>query len=181
MTDEEFERFCLDNPDLRIERNANKEILIMSPNYTKSGFHHAILVAALVDWNLKAKRGYAFDSSAGFTLKDGSVRMPDVSWVSKEAWSFLKDDEKERFIRLCPEFVVEIKSKSDRIKELKNKMQSWIMNGAKLGWLIDPEEEKAWIYRTNGSIDEVTSFDNTLSGEAVLPGFFFTLTALRLE
>jgi Uma2 family endonuclease len=181
LTDAEFERFCQDNPELRVERNANKEIIIMSPNYTKSGFQHGALLSALFDWNSKEKSGYVFDSSAGFSLRDSSVRMLDVSWVSKEGWKSLDEEDKEKFIHYCPEFVVEIKSKSDRLKDLQLKMKSWIANGCKLAWLIDPEEEKVWIYRADVSIDDIENFEMPLSGETILEGFSFDLKTLRLE
>jgi Uma2 family endonuclease len=181
MTDEEFERFCLDNPELRIERTAEREIIIMSPNYTKSGFQHVAFLSALFDWNRNKKLGYVFDSSAGFSLQDGSVRMPDTSWVSKKGWASLTESDKEKFIHYCPEFIVEIKSKSDRLKDLQTKMKSWIENGTKLVWLIDPDEEKSWIYRADGSIEEFIDFEKPLSGESILPNFSFDLKALRLE
>lgn len=181
MSDEEFEHFCADNAELRIERNENKEIVIMPPNYPRSGFQQSILLAALFDWNKKGKDGYVFDSSSGFSLLDGSIRMPDLSWISKNGWNSIEHDDKRKFIHYCPDFIVEVRSKTDRIKNLQLKMISWIANGSKLAWLIDPDEENAWIYRADGSVDEIENFENPLSGETVLNGFTFDLKQLRLE
>jgi Uma2 family endonuclease len=181
MTDAEFERFCADNPELRIERNENREVIIMSPNYPKSGIQHSILLAALFDWNRNRNEGYLFDSSTGFSLQDGSIRMADVSWIFNVGWETIEEDGKQKFIHYCPEFVIEVKSKTDRIKNLQAKMKSWIANGSKLAWLIDPEEEKAWVYRADGSVDEISTFEKPLSGENILSGFSFDLKTLRLE
>ena len=140
MTDEEFFRFCLENPDLRIERNSNLEIVVMSPVTTKSGNHSGEVFRQLSNWAIATKGGLAFDASAGFTLSDRSVLSPDASWVSKEKWSTLSEEEKDRFAPVCPDFVIEVRSKSDIQEDLKKKMRIWMKNGCKLGWLIDPRE-----------------------------------------
>ncbi len=181
MTDAEFERFCIDNRKLRIERTVDREIIIMSPSYPKSGIIINLISIELGKWCSFTKSGYAADSSSGFYLPDGSFRSPDVSWIPMEVWKKFSKVELDGFLRYCPEFVIEVKSKTDRIKNLQAKMKSWIANGSKLAWLIDPEEEKVWIYRADGSIDEIENFEKPLLGENILPGFSFDLKTLRLE
>lgn len=181
MTDEEFVRFCEDNPDLRIERTSEKDILIMAPSFARTGIIHSIINSRLVDWSLKTKSGLITDSSTGFYLPDTSMRAPDLAWIPMKKWKEFAEEEKNSFLKYCPEFVIEVKSKSDRTKEIRSKMESWIKNGARLAWLIDPQEEKVWIYRKNGSIQEISGFDNSLSGEDVLSSFTFELKDLRIE
>lgn len=181
LTDDEFVRFCEDNPDLRVERTEDKIIVIMSPNYTKTGFYHGIIIGRLVAWNSDAGQGLIFDSSAGFFLADGSVRMPDASWVSNHAWNAIPSADREKYIHLCPDFVVEVKSKTDRLPDLQQKMEAWIKNGCRLAWLIDPEAEKVLLYKKNSVVREISGFDNTLSGEDILNGFSFKLSDLRLD
>ena len=176
--DDELFAFCQANPELNIERNKNKQLLIMSPAGSLSGFYHFQILMALGKWN-ENKDGYVFDSSTGFTLPDGSMRSPDVAWVSSEKWNKLTLNQKEKFAPICPEFVVEVASPSDSIKELKNKMIEWVANGIGLGWLIDVKEEQTFIYSTNRLTGSLDSFDNILEGNDVLPGFTFDLKILR--
>jgi Uma2 family endonuclease len=180
MTDDEFLRLCLDNPDLRIERNSNLEILIMSPVTSKSSFYSGAAYAQLFNWSMVDTRGIAFDSSAGFTLPDRSVLSPDASWVSKTKWNRLTEEDKNRLAPLCPEFVIEVRSKSDRLPDLKKKMHVWIANGAELAWLIDPEEKTTYIFRSNGEEFSLTGFDRKISGEGPVAGFVLDLSLLRL-
>lgn len=181
MTDEEFVRFCEDNPDLRIERTPDKEIIIMAPTFARTGVIHSIINSKLVKWSLDTKSGVVTDSSTGFHLPDTSMRAPDLAWIPINKWKSFSDEEKNSFLKYCPDFIIEVKSKTDRLKDLQAKMKSWVKNGTRLAWLIDPQEEKIWIYRKNGTIDEVTGFDNTLKGEDVLPDFIFDLKDLRIE
>lgn len=146
LTDEEFLKFCLENPGLRIERNSNLEIIIRSPVTSLSGFFSAEVCGQLRDWNKKSKTGIVFDSSAGFTLPDRSVLSPDASWISKDRWNSLSDEDKNKFAPLCPEFIIEIRSKSDSLEDLKKKMTVWIGNKAQLAWLIDPVEKTAMFF-----------------------------------
>lgn len=178
MTDEEFYRFCQDNRDLRIERNEHREIIIMSPTGSLSGYLNAEILRQLANWNIEHKLGKTFDSSTGFKLPDGSNRSPDAAWVSNEAWNQLSEAEKRKFAPLCPEFVVELKSDTDDIADLKKKMQMWLINGCQLAWLIDPDEEKAYVYRPDRAVELVEGFDQTLSGEDVLPKFSLHLSLL---
>ena len=181
MSDAEFIRFLEDNPDLRIERDSNKVIYIMAPTFTKTSIINNLIAARLTIWNFKAKTGYVTESNGSYFLKDSSLRVPDVAWFSKESWNQLSEKGKKKFIKLCPEFVVEVKSTSDSLSELHRKMKSYIKNGVQLGWLIDPDKEKAWIYRSNGEVESIADFKRSLSGENVLKGFTLKLRELRID
>lgn len=176
MSDAEFERFCREHPDLRIERNSNLEISIMSPNTPLSGLHGAEILVQLMNWNSKDKTGVVFDATAGFTLPDQSILAPDASWMSREQWEKLPKDERETFSHACPEFVIEVRSKSDSLTELKSKMDVWMKNGAQLGWLIDPKGKKCWIYKIDGSVIEQQEL--ILNGEGPVNGFKLDLAAI---
>lgn len=180
MSDDEFFAFCQANPDLNIERNAQREIIIMSPTGTLSGHFNSYINAQLFQWNTKHQLGIVFDSSTGFTLPDQSVRSPDASWLSMQKWKQLTPDQQEKFAPVCPEFIVELKSKNDRLADLQDKMKSWLENGAQLGWLIVPEEETVHIYQAGQPIRQHQGFQTTLSADPVLPGFSLDLSKLRL-
>lgn len=171
MNDEEFERFCQDNPDLRIERNSNHEISIMSPNTPLSGLHGAEVLRQLLNWNFEQKKGIVFDASAGFTLPDDSILAPDASWMSNEKWDAVSEEERNKFSHVCPDFVIEIRSKSDSLKELKTKMEAWIRNGAVLGWLIDPKRKCCWIYQLGKEPVEIDGDSIILEGSGPVEGF----------
>lgn len=171
MTDEQFFEFCQMNRDIKIERNKNGKVLIMAPTGSFTGSFNYSFGFEFGIWNRKAKQGIIFDSSTGFTMPDGSVRSPDLSWISNEKWEAIDAEKRERFAPICPDFLVEIRSKNDSIKILKEKMLNYIEYGCRLGWLIDRCEQKVYIYRNDGSISIVKSFDEKLSGEDVLVGF----------
>ncbi|MCX8491825.1 MAG: Uma2 family endonuclease [Cyclobacteriaceae bacterium] len=179
MTDGEFMRFLEDNPDLRIERDANKVIYIMASNFTRSSIINGIIIAQLSKWNSKNKSGFITDAMGSYLLPDNSLRMPDVAWIAKSSWKKLSQEERKKFVKLVPGFVVEVKSSSDSLAELQQKMN--IGNGVKLGWLIDPAREKVWIYRDNGETDTAIGFDRSLSGENVLKGFTLKLRELHID
>lgn len=180
LTDEEFSEFCAANRDYRIERDKNGNIIFISPVHVDSSYYEGIVFNALFNWAVKDKKGLAFNASAGFTLPNTAIRSPDASWVSMEKWQSLTEKEKRSFAPLCPEFIVEIRSKSDKLADVKEKMEEWIENGAQLGWLIDVKTQKTHIYRANGSVEMVKGFDKTLTGENILPGFEFELSNLQL-
>lgn len=171
MSDAEFFRFCQDNRDLNIERNAQREIIIMSPTYAKTGLINLRIATQLDVWNETARLGVAFDSSAGFTLPDGSVRSPDVSWMTQDKWNALTEAEQESFAPVCPDFVLELKSKTDRLTDLQDKMNSYLTNGVKLGWLIDWEASTVYIYERGAELRTHTDLSVPLSADPVLPGF----------
>ncbi len=178
MSDEEFYNFCQENDVLRVERDENKQIIIMAPTNMSTGRQNSDLSAELVYWNRKEKKGVCFDSSTGFTLPDGSVRSPDASWIKNEKVNNISKEEKQKFAHVCPDFIVQLKSPSDNLKYLTNKMHKWIENGCALAWLINPDDKTVLIFRQNGSIDEVSGFHSILSGEDVLLNFEFNLSVL---
>ncbi|MCC2544956.1 Uma2 family endonuclease [Hymenobacter sp. BT175] len=181
MSDDQFFEFCQQHPELRIERSAQHEILIMSPTGSRSGKRNARLNGQLyIWWTQHQDLGEIFDSNSGFTLPDGAVLSPDASWVSAAKWNALTPEQQDKFAPVCPEFVVELKSSSDSPKTLQAKMLDWLRNGAQLAWLLVPETETAYIYRPGQSEPEVVhGFDIALSGEDVLPGFRLELRELR--
>lgn len=181
MSDDEFYDFCQQNADLRIERTANHEILIMSPTGSRSGKRNARLTFQLGKWcEQHEDLGEYFDSSTGFILPDGSVKSPDACWVAAERWNSLTSEQQSRYAPLCPNFIVELASDSDEVPSLQQKMLDWQRNGARLAWLIAPKTETTYIYRAGQSEPEVVQgFEQELSGENVLPGFRLRLAELR--
>jgi Uma2 family endonuclease len=178
MTKEEFYDFCLVNNHLRIERDENNQIYIMAPVGGETGRKHIEIAFAIELWNKKVGLGKTFDSSTGFELPDGSMRSPDAAWVSKEKWDKLSEEEKNGFLPFAPDFLVEVLSPTDKLAASQRKMNKWIQNGTKLGWLIIPKQHLSFIYRADGTVDKVEGFDKTLLGEDVLPGFEFDLSVL---
>lgn len=180
LTNEEFFALCQANPEINIERNNKREIIIMSPTGALSSNRNAEIIAQLRNWNDKTNLGFIFDSSGGFLLPDQSVKSPDAAWVSSEKWKALAEEEKESFAPVCPEFVVELKSKSDRLADLQGKMQEWLANGVQLGWLIDPDEETVYIYRPQCDLQTEKGFYKKLPADPVLPGFKLELKKLKV-
>ena len=178
MSDKEFYDFCQENELFHIERDENKQIIIMPPTNAITGIRNTNLLVELGNWNRRKSLGVCFDSSTGFTLPDGSVRSPDASWLAIKKWNQLSDTEKNEFPPVCPDFVIELKSKSDNLKLLINKMNKWIDNGCSLAWLINPDNKTAIIYRKDGTVDKIEGFQNTLSGEDVLTDFKLDLSIL---
>lgn len=173
LDDEAFFEICRENPDLRLEHDKNGNIYLMPPSSYESGRKESAAIMYLGLWNLQAKLGKTFSSQALFVLPDGSKRMPDAAWVSNEKDARLSPAEKKTFARIVPDFVIEVLSPSDELKELKEKMRlAWMANGVRLSWLLDPYSEKSFVYRADGTEEEL-DFDHKLSGEAVLPGFEF--------
>lgn len=179
MTDDEFFNFCQQNQDLRLERDHNKQIYIMAPTGFNTGILNSDIITELSIWNRKSRTGKVFESNTGFTLSDGAVFSPDAAWISSEKISKLTEEEKNRFAPVCPDFIIELKSLSDNIKQLQNKMLKWVENGAQLAWLIDPANKQVFIYRADNSVEIIRGFNNKLSGENVLPGFELDLQILQ--
>jgi Uma2 family endonuclease len=177
LTDEQFFQLCQQNRDLRFERTATGEILIMPPTGGETSNRNFEIAVQLGIWNKQDDLGKAFDSNGGFTLPNGAVRAPDVSWVRRERWEALTPQQREKFAPVCPDFVVELRSASDSLKELQEKMQEYIDNGAKLGWLIDRKNQRVEIYRPNQDV-EILENPTTVSGEEVLPGFVLDLNPI---
>jgi Uma2 family endonuclease len=170
LTDERFEQICQSNRDLRFERTSTGELVVMSPAGSDTGRQNWGLSGQLWLWNRQVRLGVGFDSSAGFTLPNGAIRSPDASWIKQERWDTLNASQKRKFAPICPDFVIELCSPSDRLTDVQSKMQEYLDNGAILGWLIDPETHQVQIYRPNQTV-EVKNAPNSLSGEDVLPGF----------
>jgi Uma2 family endonuclease len=175
VTHEQFQQIAAVNRDLRLERTATGELIVMPPTGSDTGKHNQDLSGQLWLWNRQTKVGVVFDSSSGFQLPNGADRSPDASWVKLERWQALTPKEREGFAPLCPDFVVELRSKSDNLEPLREKMREYMANGASLGWLIDRKNRKVEIYRQGREV-EVLDNPSTLSGEDVLPGFVLDLT-----
>ena len=181
FTDEEFYQFCQNNPTLHIERTATHEVVIMPPAGFESSASSGDTYFHLKTWSRSYRQGRTLDSSAGYSLPDGSVLSPDASWVSPERLAQVSAAELRGFPRLCPDFIIEVKSPSDRPNVLQAKMEQWLRNGVRLAFLIDTETETATIYRPHQAPETVQGFDHDLSGEPVLPGFVLSLRELRAQ
>lgn len=172
LTDEQFLALCAQYPDHRIETSAEGRILILPPAHPRTGQRNAAITYQLFAWTEQDGRGEAFDSSAGFFLKNGARRSPDSTWVSRERLAGLADD--AAMWHVTPEFVTELKSASDRVESLRAKMREWTANGAVLAWLIIPETRSVEIYRVDGSVEEVSGASE-IRGEGPVEGFVLKL------
>jgi Uma2 family endonuclease len=177
MDDDQFFDFCQENELLRIERSAEGELIIMPPAGGESGNRNFWLTARFAAWVEQDGTGEGFDSSTGFRLPNGAIRSPDVAWLKRERLTVLTQQQIERFIPLCPDFVVELRSPSGRLATLKKKMQEYIANGGCLGWLLDPTNRRVFVYRPNRPVEEVEN-PTTLSGDPELPGFSLDVQAI---
>ncbi|HEY9232518.1 MAG TPA: Uma2 family endonuclease [Blastocatellia bacterium] len=177
FSDEEFAQFCAEYPDLRIEMSSEGEMIIMLPVVSEGGRRNFLLTGRFSAWVEADRTGVGFDSSAGFTLPNGAKRAPDVSWIRRERWDALSEAEKNEFAPICPDFVVELRSKSDRLATLQRKMEEYLANGASLGWLIDPLEKKVHIYRPGAPVD-VLDQPSEIAGDPLLKGFVLKLDGI---
>ncbi len=177
MNDEQFFDFCQANRDVRIERSKDGEIIIMPPTGANTGERNSEINFQLKLWAKKNKRGKVYDSSTGFILPNAATVSPDASWILKERLEKFTAKQREKFLPLCPDFVVELRSASDSLKDSQEKMREYIENGARLGWLIDPKNKRVHIYRANGEI-EVLENPTKVSGEDVLANFELDLTEI---
>ncbi len=175
MTEDQFFVFCQRTHDVRIERNAEGAILIMPPTGGATSNRNLELGMQLQLWAKRDGTGIAFDSSGGFYLPNTATRSPDASWVLRWRYDELTEREQDRFLPLCPDFAIELKSPSDRLPVLKKKMEEYIENGMQLGWLIVPEQKTVYIYRPHVSV-AVLENSNTVSADPVLPGFVLDLS-----
>jgi Uma2 family endonuclease len=174
LTDEAFAQLCRSNPDLRLERTAQGDLIAISPAGSESGHYNIELATDLTLWNRQARLGITFDSSAGFTLPNGAIRSPDAAWIEQSRWDALSPEQKRKFAPICPDFVIELRSPSDDLETLRAKMQEYLSNGVRLGWLIDPDTRTVEIYRPNCPV-EILSNPSTLSGETILPDLVLDL------
>lgn len=177
MSDEDLMRFCAAHDIARVERDATGEIIVMSPAGNRTGRRNAAIIAALDTWAREDGRGYVFDSSTGFTLPDSSLRSPDAAWIDRTRWDALSEAEKNRFSPICPDFVIELRSPTDALHDLEQKMNLWIANGAKLAWLIDPERQTVHTFHPT-RIRTLHQAPTTIHGEAPITGFKLATTRL---
>jgi Uma2 family endonuclease len=175
MTDDEFAAFCAEHPDLNFEMTAEGELIVMAPTFSYTGASNFDVSGQLRPWARKDRRGVGCDSSTGFVLPNGARRSPDASWILKSRVQQLGAKQLKTFWHLCPDFVIEIKSASDRLKTLQKKMQEYIEQGAQLGWLINPENKTVEIYRPGGEVEKRADIV-TLDGEGPVAGFTLDLT-----
>ena len=177
MSDEEYYRFCAANPDFRIERTAKGEIVIMPPTGGETSHRNAGLTAQLYTWARREGRGKDFDSNVEYILPSGAARSPDASWVLRSRLATLTAEQKKKFPPLCPDFVVELRSPSDRLARVQAKMREWIDNNAKLGWLIDPTTHTVYVYRPDQTTERLVDPDR-VEGEPPVDSFVLEMAVI---
>jgi Uma2 family endonuclease len=183
MTSDEFFAFCHlpEMRDKRIEMDKYGRIIIMEPTGGETGNLNSEINGEVRNWNRETNTGRTFDSSTNFRLPNTAIKSPDVAWVLEERWAALPKELRKKFPPLTPDFVVEIRSETDNLSPLKDKMEEFMANGCRLGWLIDPLKKKVYIYRADGSRETIHSFEETLSGEDVWVGFKLRIADLKWE
>jgi len=174
LTSEQFYQLCQANPDLKLERNAQGELIVMPPTGGETGKRNSNINVQLWLWNDRTQLGEVFDSSTGFTLPNKANRSPDAAWVEKLRWEALTAEQKEKFIPLCPDFVLELLSPNDSLSKTQDKMQEYMENGCRLGLLINRKNQQVEIYRAGREM-EVLNAPSSISGEDVLPGFVLNM------
>ncbi len=174
LTSEQFYQLCQANPDLKLERNTTGELIVMPPTGGETGKRNSKINLQLGIWNESTQLGEVFDSSTGFTLPNKADRSPDAAWVEKSRWEALTAEERERFIPLCPDFVIELMSPNDSLKKTQEKMQEYIQNGCRLGLLINRKSRQVEIYRPNKEV-EILNAPRNISCDDVLPGFILNM------
>jgi Uma2 family endonuclease len=177
LTDEQFYQLCIANPEQPLELTAAGVLVVMPPVGGESGSYESELGADVINWNRRTQLGKVFSSSTVFKLPDGSQRSPDVAWVERSRWEALTQEERKKFPPLAPDFVIELKSETDRLPKLQSKMQEYRDNGVRLGWLINPQDRTVEIYRLGQEV-EVVSSPFSLGGEDVLPGFTLEINSI---
>jgi Uma2 family endonuclease len=177
MTEQQFYEFCLANQDLRIERTADGEVIIMPPAFSDTGNRNFNIATQLGIWSGQNDIGIGFDSSSGFTLPNGAMRSPDAAWIRLERWQALSEQQKSSFAPIYPDFVIELRSTSDTLPSLQAKMQEYIDNGVQLGWLIDRKTRQVMVYRPNLA-PETLDAPETVSGDPELPGFVMQMARI---
>ena len=174
LTDEQFYRLCQDNEDLRLELSAHGELIIMPGAGGKTGLRNAKITCQVTSWAQWSGTGLSFDSSTVFCLPNGAKRSPDTAWLRRERWNALTEEERESFVPLCPDFVLELRSATDSLMFLQDKMQEYIANGAQFGLLLDPKSKQAYVYRPDQPVERLDN-PQTIAGDPVLPGFVLDL------
>jgi Uma2 family endonuclease len=174
LTDEQFYQLCISNPELNIERSAQDVLLLMSPVGGESGYREADFIIDLGIWNRQTRLGITFSSSTIFKLPGGGDRSPDAAWIELSRWNALTPEQQQKFPPIAPDFVLELRSRTDALAMLREKMQEYMASGVRLAWLVNPQEQQVEIYRL-GQDPEVRDLPTHLSGEAVLPGFMLEI------
>jgi Uma2 family endonuclease len=177
LTDDQFYELCQIHRDLKFERTAQGELVIVAPVGGEGGSQEADLIGDLVIWNRHTQLGKVFSSSTCFKLPNGSDRSPDVAWVAQARWEKLTPEQRKKFPPLCPDFLIELRSESDGLEPLRRKMQEYMDNGLRLGWLINPQDQQVEVYRA-GQPKQILQNPDQLDGETVLPGFVSNLSVL---
>jgi Uma2 family endonuclease len=174
LTSDQFYQLCAANPNLKLERNANGELIAMSPTGGETGKRNSNINLQLGIWNERTQMGELFDSSTGFTLPNQAERSPDAAWIEKFRWEALTAEQREKFIPLCPDFVIELLSPGDSLSKTQEKMREYMENGCRLGLLINRRNRQVEIYRLGKEV-EVLNAPSSISGEDVLPGFILNM------
>ncbi|MEQ8972897.1 MAG: Uma2 family endonuclease [Coleofasciculus sp. C1-SOL-03] len=177
LTDEQFEQICRANRDLKFERTAQGELVVMALTGGDTGRRNLRFTGQIWLWNQQTGLGEGFDSSTGFRLPNGAIRSPDAAWVRLDRWQALTPEQWKKFVPLCPDFLVELRSLSDELEDIQAKMQEYLAHGLLLGWLIDPQRQMVEIYRPNQAVESLNQ-PTTLSGESILPEFVLDLTGI---
>ena len=167
LTDDQFYKLCINNPEMNIERSSKGVLIVMPPVGGESGNRESESMIDLGIWNRREQRGYVFSSSTIFKLPGGGDRSPDASWVERSRWNQLTSDQKKKFPPIAPDFVLEIRSRTDKLAALQEKMQEYLDSGVRLGWLFNPQDQQLEIYRPEQPV-EVRSLPTLLSGEETL-------------
>jgi Uma2 family endonuclease len=174
LSDEQFYQLCQKNSDLQFERTSTGELIIMPPVGGESGNREAEFIIDLGIWNRQTKLGYTFSSSTIFKLPNGGDRSPDAAWIKKERWEALTPEQRRKFPPIAPDFVIELRSATDSLDTLRQKMQEYMDAGVKLAWLINPQQQQVEIYRLGKDV-ELRNLPTELLGEEILPGFSLSL------
>lgn len=177
ITEDQLLKLCSDNGDMRIELTAEKELIIMPPAFSETGWQELELARQVGNWAMQDGTGRAYGPTAGFTLPNGAVRAPDVSWILLSRWETMSDSERRGFAKVCPDFVIELRSESDSLREVQFKMSEYMENGSRLGWLIDPQTRLVHVYRPGQPV-EILEEPTDVSAGQVLPGFVLDLSAI---
>ena len=177
LTDEQFFQLCQKNKEIRFERNAKGDLIIVPLMGGETGIINAEICGNLGIWNRQTKLGVVFNSSAGYQLPNGANRSPDASWIPIEKWNNLTPEQRTKFLPFCPDFLIELMSPSDSLSDTREKMKEYLENGMQLGWLINPKNRQVEIYRAGKDV-EILDSPKTLSGEDVLPGFILDMTRI---
>lgn len=180
LTDEQFYQLCISNPEIPLERNAQGALIVMSPVGGDSGSRELEFGIDLGNWNRRLKQGKVFSSSTVFKLPGGGERSPDTAWVELSRWQALTLEQRQKFPPIAPDFVMELRSRTDSLTALQAKMQEYMDSGVRLGWMFNPQDQQVEVYR-QGQSKEVRQLPTTLSGESVLTGFLLEVKQFEEE